>query len=354
MGDSRKTDRPRPDPLERWLGEPQPRLDGPPAIADDHAPRLLRLASDVARAADESEAALLVAEAVTEWLGARFAAIYLVGLDRTPELAALAGCAHASLPSLSRVAGDAISRGRVVRTGCGEPGLAGTGARAAATAAHPLRSGNERVGALVVGDASHGLLGQGLLDAIVEFAGLSITNVRRLGQAHAEARIDGLTGLGNRRAFDEQLEAVMPGHAPSAGPKQEVTLVVFDLDDFKAVNDRRGHPAGDEVLRRVARTLLAGVRATDAVFRIGGDEFALVIEQDERTSIGIAQRVCRAIAEQRRGPRLPTVSAGVAALPADTGSKVQLLDRADLALYAAKAAGKNTVVPYSPQLDSRA
>jgi len=352
MGESRKTGSPRPDPLERWLAEPPAPLDAPPAVADDHAPRLLRLATGVARAADDSEAALLVAEAVTDWLGVRFAAIYLVGLDRAPDLAAVAGRAHSSLPSLARLAAEAIARDRIARAVSGDADAAETGAGAAEAIAYPLRSGQERVGALVVVTETSHAPGSGLLDAIVEFAGLSIANVRRLGQAHAEARIDALTGLGNRRAFDEQLETVVPSQAPAA-LKQEVTLVVFDLDDFKAVNDRHGHPAGDEVLRRVARTLLAGVRATDAVFRIGGDEFALLIEQDERTSVAIARRVCRAVAAQRRGPKLPTLSAGVAAFPDDAGSKVQLLDRADLALYAAKAGGKNAVVPYSPHLDAR-
>jgi len=107
------------------------------------------------------------------------------------------------------------------------------------------------------------------------------------------------------------------------------------------VNDREGHATGDEVLRRVARTLLGSVRATDAVFRIGAMNSRSVLEQERTLGLEIAKRLCQAVAAQRRAPQLPSVSAGVASFPSDADSKPQLLHHADIALYAAKDAGKS-------------
>jgi two-component system cell cycle response regulator len=154
------------------------------------------------------------------------------------------------------------------------------------------------------------------------------------------ARRDALTGLQNRRAFDEHVDTLMACSNPA---DNRFSVVLFDLDDFKQINDSEGHQAGDEVLRDVARVALREVRLGEEVFRIGGEEFAIVIN-GVGCEVGdaIANRLRHALAEQA-DRHLPTLSAGVAAYPANGTTKDELLGRADLALYAAKHSGKNAV-----------
>src|SRR5207253_4373248 len=126
--------------------------------------------------------------------------------------------------------------------------------------------------------------------------------------SNAEARRDPLTGLANRRAFEERLHEELARGAPFG-------LAVLDLDDFKRVNDTHGHEAGDEVLRRVAAVLARGVRADEGVFRIGGEEFAVLVAGDRDAVVRVAERARAALLVDRRGQPLPTLSAGVAACP---------------------------------------
>jgi ribonuclease P protein subunit RPR2 len=157
---------------------------------------------------------------------------------------------------------------------------------------------------------------------------------------HAEARRDALTGLANKRAFDEHLAKALrdPGSESS-----RLSLVILDLDDFKEINDREGHLAGDDVLRAVGRILMRVVRTDDEVFRIGGEEFALVVEGPSAAAAQVADRVREALAERRRGRTLPTASAGVATFPDHAREPADLHRKADIALYAAKFAGKDRV-----------
>ena len=158
---------------------------------------------------------------------------------------------------------------------------------------------------------------------------------------------DQLTSLLNRREFDrimaeERERALRFGHG--------LGLVLVDIDHFKAINDTHGHPAGDAVLREIARRLVDQVRTVDRVARIGGEEFALVLMQtDAANAADVARRVCAAVA---RDPVLATdtvalnvtVSAGVALLPQDAPDEMALIAAADKALYAAKQHGRNRVV----------
>ena len=98
----------------------------------------------------------------------------------------------------------------------------------------------------------------------------------------------------------------------SRWPDDPVTLLLLDVDEFKAVNDSGGHAAGDEVLSALARIFLRAVRADEQAFRIGGDEFAIVIRGDAKAGVRVGERILRAIGVQRRGRTLPTLSAGVA------------------------------------------
>ncbi len=148
--------------------------------------------------------------------------------------------------------------------------------------------------------------------------------------AAKEGRTDALTGLFNRRAYEERrvVEA-----ARSARYGHPLALGIFDLDGFKAVNDRHGHSAGDEVLKGVAE-VIGSSRLTDDAFRIGGDEFAVLMPETKLEGGKIAaKRLAEAIAEAKLGDGSVTASYGVAST---VGDALSLHDAADRALLAAK------------------
>lgn len=168
----------------------------------------------------------------------------------------------------------------------------------------------------------------------------------RLGNLEREASRDGLTGLPNRTALDERLARDWSFCAKNALP---ITLLVVDIDRFKSVNDAFGHSTGDEVLRRVALALSLSLREGDFSARFGGEEFVVVASDcDAAGAELLAERVRRTIEkiplDDIPGLQRVTVSIGLACTtePARTDHEVTL-HRADQALYAAKAAGRNTV-----------
>ena len=160
---------------------------------------------------------------------------------------------------------------------------------------------------------------------------------------------DELTGLLNRRELDRIMEYEQERALRFNGP---LAVLMIDVDHFKAVNDAHGHPAGDAVLREIARRLIAQVRNVDRVARWGGEEFAIVLVQTDRAAaLEMAERIRSAVerdailATQSLALNV-TMSIGVAVLPDDARSSTGLLAAADKALYAAKAAGRNRVLSY--------
>ena len=153
-------------------------------------------------------------------------------------------------------------------------------------------------------------------------------------------RRDALTGLSNRRTFDEHLDSMLAQEVKTGQP---FALVIFDIDHFKSINDTQGHPEGDRVLQDVARIAARQLRAGEQIFRIGGEEFGIVIPGDGKTGVLVAERVRTAVQDEPREPRLPTLSAGVASFPHDAQTREALFQAADLALYAAKQGGRNAV-----------
>ena len=187
-----------------------------------------------------------------------------------------------------------------------------------------------------------------LLDYFVQQANVSVENIELRETLRQQAGTDSLTGLANRRAFEDQLSASIAHHHETRTP---LALVMFDIDNFKHVNDTHGHPAGDEVLRACARALRGTCRAGDAPARYGGEELAVILlGVEEREAADFAERL-RAGLEATSIP-LPhgeltvTASFGVACMRGGgrLDDAADLLKAADRALYAAKHAGKNRVV----------
>jgi diguanylate cyclase (GGDEF)-like protein len=161
---------------------------------------------------------------------------------------------------------------------------------------------------------------------------------------------DQLTGILNRREFDRIMEEEAERSQRFGQP---LALVMVDIDHFKAVNDTHGHPAGDAVLKEVAKILTAQSRSVDRVARFGGEEFALILVKTDRAAAEeVAQRVVEAVAAnpvviEGGASLMVTISAGVAVLPDDVSRIDVLLGAADRALYAAKRGGRNRVVMYA-------
>lgn len=157
-----------------------------------------------------------------------------------------------------------------------------------------------------------------------------------------EAKHDALTGLPNRRMFEETLDAVLTEAKTEAS---RVAVLLVDLDGFKAINDTRGHDAGDALLCEMARRMAAAVRVGDMVARLGGDEFVIVLAPIDTD--GVVRRVATHLVEQLSrpmdfpgGPLKVSASIGIA-LGGEGASAAALLKEADTAMYAVKRAGKH-------------
>ncbi|MGB9358353.1 MAG: EAL domain-containing protein [Acidimicrobiia bacterium] len=169
------------------------------------------------------------------------------------------------------------------------------------------------------------------------------------------ARYDALTGLINRTLFSDRLEGAV-SRARRDG--SVVALMFLDLDGFKDVNDRLGHAVGDALLRQVAERLVSCVRESDTVARLGGDEFTVILEGGQRVEDAgrVATKILRTVAEPYRvgGEDIViTTSMGIAAFPLDGDTAEELLKGADIAMYSAKNAGRNTYEFYTSELRER-
>lgn len=189
---------------------------------------------------------------------------------------------------------------------------------------------------------------------VLELFASQALNAIRLARAHETTRLgslrDPLTGVSNHGHFQETLSREIARHGRTGG---KLVLLMSDLDDFKAVNDRYGHRAGDTVLKGLVSRLVASVRDMDTVARYGGEEFAIVLpETDAAAGQFVAERLREAVAASPLEAGLPeplriTLSIGLAVYPDDATGKGGLVECADRALYAAKRTGKNRVVRYA-------
>jgi diguanylate cyclase (GGDEF)-like protein len=195
----------------------------------------------------------------------------------------------------------------------------------------------------------------GLLEAISDQLGLAIRHTQLFDELRRGSQHDDLTGLGNRRLLRIRLEDELH-RAERFG--QAVSVLAIDIDYFKALNDRHGHPVGDASLRKLAGLMTRNLRRIDTIARIGGEEFVVLLP---RTNLDEATGVAEKLRSMVEGTEFPggngqpggtlTVSVGVAALrPEETGA--DLLARADNALYEAKDRGRNCVVTGSQSAGS--
>jgi diguanylate cyclase (GGDEF)-like protein len=222
----------------------------------------------------------------------------------------------------------------------------GEGATVRSALAVPLASEGEQLGYLTAySRAGRDAFGDSAvveLEELASRAGPAIDNARRFREARQLADLDALTGLHNRRYFHETLQREV---ARAQRYERSLALVIFDLDDFKAINDRIGHLAGDGVLAEAADRVRDVVRSADVACRIGGDEFAVILpESTLKDADQLYGRLEAAVSSRPIGSagRLH-LSAGVTELRPDDDA-VSLFERADEALYRAKGAGKATVV----------
>jgi diguanylate cyclase (GGDEF)-like protein len=214
----------------------------------------------------------------------------------------------------------------------------------------PLRSEGEPIGQLSAftrrRDERLGPQAIDELERVANRAGPALENARRYTEARALADLDALTGLHNRRYFHETLAREV-SRAHRYG--RRLAVIVIDLDNFKSVNDRVGHLAGDAVLAEAAERMLTAVRTADVTCRVGGDEFAAILPESGREDAELlATRIARAVAARpMSGIGTLQLSAGVAELRSGDRPN-DLFERADEALYRAKEAGKARTVAAEP------
>jgi diguanylate cyclase (GGDEF)-like protein len=191
-----------------------------------------------------------------------------------------------------------------------------------------------------------------LLKMVADLTAVALTYVTQLRSFEDAANIDGLTALYNKRSFQQRLGDMLH---KAEREQQPVSLLILDIDHFKHYNDTNGHQAGDEVLKKVGQILKGSIREDDVAARYGGEEFVILYP-------GAGKALAQRLAEGMRraveayafphGARQPlgalTISGGVATFPEDSRSGVDLIRCADQALYDAKAAGRNRVLPASP------
>jgi diguanylate cyclase (GGDEF)-like protein len=298
--------------------------------------RLGDVSSRLARVSDASDLESELCAAACELVGANAAVLWAAvgGGNLVASVDVGLGIAGTELPpghgSGSRVAFD---RGeREYRTRSDGIGLPGWGA----AAFQPLASGERTMGVLSVLWKTQPQARPDrelqLLELLSSEAAVAIERTTTMSELEKLTRVDALTGIGNRRAFDEQLQRELKR---SEREGNAVALAMFDFDHFKTYNDTYGHPAGDRLLTEVAAAWQGCLRATDSLARYGGEEFALIAPGcTDADAVALVDRLRAAVTEGQ------TCSAGVAFWDGSE-SPAELLARADAALYEAKVAGRD-------------
>jgi diguanylate cyclase (GGDEF)-like protein len=310
------------------------------ARAVEHAKeegRRSRILGELSASLDLDEVLARTAEAAGAVTGADAALVSIGGPDGKPLVATLGLSAEEIDPQTSaglvdgRQAGSmSISNGDRIHSGI----------------AAPLGGGEGELGYLAVfSRSSAGTFDEGVraeLELLAAGAGPLIDNAKRFREARQLADLDALTSLHNRRYFHETLAREV---ARAQRYERRLALIVFDLDDFKGVNDRIGHLAGDSVLAEAAERVRDVVRSADVACRVGGDEFAVILPESTLADADQLYRRIQAAVSVRPLAQVGKLqlSAGVAELRSEDDG-TSLFERADEALYRAKNAGKDQIV----------
>jgi diguanylate cyclase (GGDEF)-like protein/putative nucleotidyltransferase with HDIG domain len=209
----------------------------------------------------------------------------------------------------------------------------------------PLTVTDRTIGTLTLASREPNAYSRGqikLLEKVASQIAAPIENAQLYARLEERSRIDELTGLYNRRYFEEKLKDEVARHSRYG---DVFSLFMMDLDNFKAYNDVYGHPAGDVLLRKIGRIIRNSVRNVDQAFRYGGDEFVVILPKTGRdAAYVVAERARRQIAEDMGKKAIAvTCSIGLASYPADAMLSGELVDVADIALYHAKRTGGNRI-----------
>jgi diguanylate cyclase (GGDEF)-like protein len=223
----------------------------------------------------------------------------------------------------------------------------------------PIHSGSDVIGLLNVGlpeslrrfFQSNTQIQQSIRDlvsTIADYLGMVISNHQNLEHIKRQSRLDRLTGLFNRRVFDEQLSIEF---RRAQRYDRDLSLIIMDIDDFKKVNDTYGHLQGDKVLESIGELVVGCFRDLDTVCRYGGEEICVIMPETVGPAArSKAEQVRRKIAElevpmiEQNGKSVKlTVSVGIACVTKGTATEEQLIGEADKALYHCKNNGKNQV-----------
>lgn len=196
-----------------------------------------------------------------------------------------------------------------------------------------------------------------IMRTIASIGAMAMENAKLYAKAQHLADTDGLTQLYNKRKFRELLEIEASRISRYKDIGHMLSFIMFDIDHFKSYNDQHGHPAGDEVLRRIGEMLRENTRQIDIPARYGGEEFIVIVPHvNKQGALRLAERI-RHLVEKEKFPGEETqpggnmtISGGVASYPEDSDDVDTVLEAADKALYVAKRGGRNRVVAYSADL----
>jgi len=284
-----------------------------------------------------------------------------VGQRRAALIGFAAGAFH--VPDLAQAATDALPDETAVAFVEGGKSVVGPDLPSDETATAPIRVA-DRTWLLVVRDPSPPGVS---LSVMIALGGLSLAALlaalvliwsrnERMQELAREASQDSLTGLKNRRRFEEDLRAEL---ARSHRYGVEGALLMLDLDHFKQVNDTLGHPAGDRVLAEIAEVLHGRTRETDVLARLGGDEFAVVLPRcDLDEAEAVAGEIATAIRKHMASEEgVPPITASIGVAPFGPGrllSYESVLAKADAAMYEAKGSGRDSVRTFDSDEDAGA
>ncbi|HXZ99748.1 MAG TPA: EAL domain-containing protein [Candidatus Binatia bacterium] len=324
--------------------------------------RLTRIQRSISHRAPLPEVLHAITAGAAELLGDRIAVLRL--LDPTDprytvEVSSVGlQSAAGRLAITDGISGRAIREDRVAvldsQTGSPEEQAAQRARGLASAMAAPVHEHGRPVGALFVGSESPDRrfrpVEHEILEAFAQHASLALTDARTV-QAMELAYQDGLTGLASRDLFVRRLESASTRNRRSS----RFALLYLDVDSFKVINDSLGHAAGDELLVQIGDRIRSCLRRGDFAGRLGGDEFAILMENVHRPAdaVGLARRLLDALGQpfSLEGKRMAaSASVGVALSLGHGETGTELLRNADVAMYRAKAAGKNRFVVFEPRM----